>query len=47
MLWNVMHLLRGDDLEDVARKDAMNQLAFTAALILLLSAILVGVLVWM
>ncbi len=47
MLWNVMHSLRGDDLDDVARKDALNQLAFVAALILIFSGILVGVLVWM
>lgn len=47
MLWNVMHLLRGDDLDDVARKDAMNQLAVAAALILIFSAIVVGILVWM
>jgi hypothetical protein len=44
---NVMHLLRGDDLDDVARKDAMNQLAVAAALILSFSAIIVGILVWM
>ena len=47
MLWNVMHMLRGDDLDDVARKDVMNRLAFAAALILIFSGILVGVLVWM
>ena len=47
MLWNALHLLRGDDLDDVARKDAMNALAVAAALILILSGILVGVLVWM
>ena len=47
MLWNVMHLLRGDDLDDVARKDAMTQLAVAAALIMILGGILVGVLVWM
>ena len=47
MLWNVMHLLRGDELDDVARKDAMTQLAVAAGLILLLSGILVGILVWM
>ena len=47
MLWNVMHLLRGDDLDDVARRDAMNQLAVAAALILILGGILVGLLVWM
>ncbi|MDP1825174.1 MAG: hypothetical protein Q8L48_18085 [Archangium sp.] len=47
MLWNVMHLLRGDELDDVARRDAMTQLAVAAALILILGAILVGVLVWM
>lgn len=46
-LWNVMHLLRGDELDDVARRDAMNQLAVAAALVLILGGILVGVLVWM
>lgn len=46
-LWNVLHLLRGDDLDDVARKDAMTQLAIAAGLLLVLGAILVGVLVWM
>lgn len=47
MLWNVMHLLRGDDLDDVARQEAMNQLAIAAALILIFSGIIVGILVWM
>ena len=47
MLWNVMHLLRGDDLDEVARRDALNQLALAAALILVFSGILVGILVWM
>ncbi len=47
MWWNVMHLLRGEELDDVARKDAMTQLAIAAALILLFSGILVGILVWM
>ncbi len=47
MLWNVMHLLRGDELDDVARSDAMNQLVVAAALILIFSGIVVGVLVWM
>ena len=47
MLWNVMHLLRGDDLDEVARRDALNQLALAAALILIFSGILVGILVWM
>jgi hypothetical protein len=47
MLWNVLHLLRGDDLDDVARRDAMNQLALAAALILIFSGIVVGILVWM
>ena len=47
MLWNVMHLLRGDELDDVARKDAMNQLVVAAALILIFSGIVVGILVWM
>ena len=47
MLWNVMHLLRGDELDDVARKDAMNQLIVAATLILIFSGIVVGILVWM
>ncbi|MDP2269297.1 MAG: hypothetical protein Q8N23_00515 [Archangium sp.] len=47
MLWNVMHLLRGDELDDVARRDAMNQLVVAAALILIFSGIVVGILVWM
>lgn len=47
MLWNVLHLLRGDELDDVARRDAMNQLAVAAVLVLILGGILVGVLVWM
>lgn len=47
MLWNVLHLLRGDDLTDVARKDAYQQLAIAAVLLLILGGILVGVLVWM
>ena len=47
MLWNVMHLLRGDELDDVARTDAMNQWVVAAALILIFSGIVVGILVWM
>ncbi len=47
MVWNVLHLLRGEDLDDVARKDAMTQLAVAAGLILCLGGILVGILVWM
>jgi hypothetical protein len=47
MLWNALHLLRGEDLDDVARKDALNSLMVAAALILILAGILVGVLVWM
>lgn len=47
MLWNVLHLLRGDDLDDVARKDALTQLAIAAALLLTLGAIIAIVLVWM
>jgi hypothetical protein len=47
MLWNALHLLRGEDLDDVARKDALNALVVAAALILILAGILVGVLVWM
>lgn len=46
-LWNVLHMLRGEDLDDVARKDAMTQLAVAAGLLLTLGAILVVVLVWM
>lgn len=44
-VWNVMHLLRGDDLHDVERKEAMNQLAISAALILVFGAIVAVVLV--
>lgn len=47
MLWNVMHLLRGDELDDVARRDAMNQLAVAAALIIIFAGVVVGILVWM
>jgi len=47
MLWNALHLLRGEELDDVARKDALNALVLAAALLLILSGILVGVLVWM
>jgi hypothetical protein len=47
MLWNVLHLLRGEELDDVARKDAMTQLAIAAALLLILGGVLVGILVWM
>lgn len=47
MLWNVMHLLRGDELDDVARRDAMNQLAIAAALIIIFAGVVVGVLVAM
>ena len=47
MLWNVMHLLRGDELDDVARQDAMNQLVVAAVLVLIFSGIVVGILVWM
>lgn len=46
-LWNVMHLLRGEELDDVARRDAMNQLAVAAALIIIFAGIIVAVLVWM
>ena len=47
MVWNVMHLLRGDDLTEVQRRDAMNQLIVAAALIFILTGIIVGVLVAM
>lgn len=47
MLWNALHLLRGDDLDDVQKKDAMTQLAIAAGLLLGLVTILVGLLVWM
>jgi hypothetical protein len=43
MLWNVLHLIRDEDLTDVERKDAMTQLAIAALLILILGAILIGV----
>lgn len=46
-LWNVMHLLRGDDLTDVQKRDAMNQLIVAAALVFILTGIIVGVLVAM
>ena len=46
-LWTVMHLLRGEELDDVARRDAMNQLAVAAALIIIFAGIVVGLLVWM
>lgn len=46
-MWNVLHMLRGEDLDDVARKDAMAQLAVAAGLLLTLGGILVIVLVWM
>jgi hypothetical protein len=39
--------LRGDDLTDVERRDAMNQLVVAGVLVLILTGILVGVLVWM
>lgn len=45
-LWNVMHLLRGDgELNDVQKRDAMNQLIVAAALIFIFVGIVVGVLV--
>lgn len=47
MLWNALHLLRGEELDDVAKKDAMTQLAIAAGLLLGLIAILVGLLVWL
>lgn len=43
MLWNVMHLLRGEELDDVARRDARNALAVSAALLLILGGVVVGV----
>ncbi|MFT3710712.1 MAG: hypothetical protein QM817_24070 [Archangium sp.] len=46
-LWNVMHLMRGDDLTDVQRRDAMNQLALTAAMLAIGGGILIAILVWM
>jgi hypothetical protein len=45
MLWNALHLLRGEELDDVAKKDAMTQLAIAAGLLLGLISILVGLLV--
>lgn len=47
MVWNVLHLLRGDDLTDVQKRDAMNQLVVAGVLVLVLTGVLVGVLVWM
>lgn len=47
MLWNALHLLRGEELDDVAKKDAMTQLAIAAGLLFGLAAILIGLLVWM
>jgi len=47
MLWNALHLLRGEELDDVAKKDAMTQLAVAAGLLLGLIASLVGLLVWL
>lgn len=46
MLWNVMHLLRDEELDDVARKDALNALAVSAVLLFTLGAIIAVVLVW-
>lgn len=45
MLWNVMHLLRDEELDDVARKDALNALAVSAVLLLTLGGIIAVVLV--
>ncbi|MEW5743161.1 MAG: hypothetical protein AB1938_29875 [Myxococcota bacterium] len=47
MLWNALHLLRGEELDDVQKKDALTQLAVAAGLLLGLIALLVGLLVWM
>lgn len=47
MLWNALHLMRGDELDDVAKKDAMTQLAIAAGLLLGFIAIVVGLLVWL
>jgi hypothetical protein len=47
MLWNVLHLARGEELDDVARRDAMNALIVSAGLLLVLGGVLVGILVWM
>jgi len=44
MLWNVMHLMRGDELDDVAKKDAMNQLMVSAFLLLVFGGIVALVL---
>ncbi len=46
MLWNVMHLLRGEDLDDVARRDALNELAVAAVLLFTFGAIIAVILVW-
>jgi hypothetical protein len=45
MVWNVLHFLRGDDLTDVQRKDALQQLAIVAGLVLVFIAVIVAVLV--
>lgn len=47
MMWNVLHLMRGEDLDDVAKADAMTQLAIAAGLLLCFGAIVVGILVWL
>ena len=44
MLWNVLHLLRGEELDDVARRDALNALVVSAVLLLTLGAIVAVVL---
>ncbi len=46
MLWNVMHLLRGDALDDVAKKDALNQLMVSAFLLLVFGGIVTLVLLF-
>jgi hypothetical protein len=46
MLWNVLHLMRGDELDDVARNDAMTQLAVAALLLLAFAGVIVAILVW-
>lgn len=46
MLWNVLHLMRGEELDDVAKKDALTQLAVAAVFLLVFFGIVVLVLVW-
>lgn len=47
MLWNAMHLFRGDDLSEVEKRDAMNAVVVVAGLVLGLAGLLVGLLVYL